>query len=37
METIKIPLQHWIAYLFGRVGGVGVGGKKTDLYFKTKA
>lgn len=25
METIKIPVQHWITYLFGRVGGVGRG------------
>lgn len=22
METIKIPMQHWITYLFGRVGDV---------------
>lgn len=37
METIKIPLQHWTAYLFGRVGGVGVGGKKDRSVLQNKS
>lgn len=28
METIKIPVQQWITYLFGTVGGVIGRGKK---------
>lgn len=35
METIKIPVQHWITYLFGRVGVIRRG-EKADLYFKTR-
>lgn len=37
METIKIPVQGWITYLFGRVGGWRGKGRENGSVLQNKS